>query len=1208
VAEGANLNFVVSASDPDGTTPTLTTSTLPANATFVDNANGTGTFDFNPGFLQAGAYPVTFYATDGFATDSQQITITVTDAGNQPPHLAAIATPQTVYETATLNINVSATDPDGTIPALSATGVPVNGTFVDHADGTGTFSFTPAFGQVGSYPVTFKAFDGVVVDSQVITITVLHTNRPPVLAAIGAQSVTEGQTLTVNATATDPDGTIPTLTTSALPANAAFVDHADGTGTLTFTPDFTQAGSFTVRFYASDGVAIDSQIVGITVADAGNQRPVLATIGPRTAVEGTTLSINVTATDPDAQIPVLTIVNLPTNATFVDNHNGTGSFAFTPSFTQSGVYGVTFIASDGVLADSELVLITVSNSGNLAPVIDSIGPQLVLENDSLILNLHATDPNGDSLFFSYTTTKQIHGLQLVDNHNGTAVLRFYPDYKSSGVDTIKIVASDNGTPHFSTIMPIQITVFEVNQPPVIDSIGPFGTRVGRTLQFTVTAHDSTAPQGSALYLSASNMPANASFTDNGSGSGTFSFTPIAGQTGQFVVRFTAIDNGSPAMSASRDVRITVVATNNPPVIATIGPKMVVEGQVLTFTVSAVDPDGSIVILSAQNLPPNATFADNLNGTGIFTFSPTFTQSGLYSVIIRATDGIDNAKQNVLIQVVDAGNQPPVISPITSQTITEAQALTFNVTSTDPDGTIPSLSIGNLPNHATFTDNHDGTGSMSWTPGYTQQGVYNLLLIASDGSSADTITVTVTVIDAGNQAPKLDPITNVNGKENHSILFTIHAVDADSVIPILSTSPLPTGATFTDNQNYTGTFSWTPGFFQAGTYNIRFYAMDRDSSLLVDSLLSVIIVADSNRLPRMLVNTSQTLTVNEGDSLTFYVLANDPDSTFPTMSYFPAVPNFTIRDSISGSDVIGIFKLKPNYTQSGTYYIRFAAHDGDPRYPNDSAIAGGTTGIQFTVNNVNAPPVLSPIGPQTVVEGATLSVTISASDPGGDAVNILAANMPANATLSGFGAPKLFRFIPNYVQAGTYDVTFYATDGTLADTEIVHITVTEAGNQAPRFNRTLFPDTQTVIIGNVVTNHIVATDPDLDPMVLSMVSPPANVVFVDSGNGAGSMVFTPNSTQVGGTYIFRYVARDPSNAADTMFKYIRPVSFLRGDVNGDNRVNIADISYLIDYVFRSGQAPVTADAADANNDRAVNVSDAIYLVNYIFRFGPPPANN
>ena len=71
--------------------------------------------------------------------------------------------------------------------------------------------------------------------------------------------------------------------------------------------------------------------------------------------------------------------NLPLNATFVDNGDGTGDFSFTPDFTQQGVYNVTFTATDdGLATDDEIVAITV-NQVNLPPVLDPIGPQSIAE-------------------------------------------------------------------------------------------------------------------------------------------------------------------------------------------------------------------------------------------------------------------------------------------------------------------------------------------------------------------------------------------------------------------------------------------------------------------------------------------------------------------------------------------------------------------------------------------------------------------------------------------------------------------------------------------------------------------------------------------------------------------------------------------------------------------------------------------------------------
>ena len=63
--ENTNINFVISATNADGTTPTFSSSTLPGTATFVDNGDGTATFDWTTTFEDAGVYNVTFFAGDG---------------------------------------------------------------------------------------------------------------------------------------------------------------------------------------------------------------------------------------------------------------------------------------------------------------------------------------------------------------------------------------------------------------------------------------------------------------------------------------------------------------------------------------------------------------------------------------------------------------------------------------------------------------------------------------------------------------------------------------------------------------------------------------------------------------------------------------------------------------------------------------------------------------------------------------------------------------------------------------------------------------------------------------------------------------------------------------------------------------------------------------------------------------------------------------
>jgi len=59
----------------------------------------------------------------------------------------------------------------------------------------------------------------------------------------------------------------------------------------------------------------------------------------------------------------------------------------------------------------------------------------------------------------------------------------------------------------------------------------------------------------------------------------------------------------------------------------------------------------------------------------------------------------------------------------------------------------------------------------------------------------------------------------------------------------------------------------------------------------------------------------------------------------------------------------------------------------------------------------------------------------------------------------------------------------------------------------------------------------------------------------------------------------------------------------GDCNGDTRISIADATYIVNYIYRGGPAPI--GQGDVNVDTRITVADATYLVNYIYRGGPEP---
>jgi hypothetical protein len=295
---------------------------------------------------------VTPHGSDG-PPGSDEVTIQ-----NTPPVLAYIG-PKSVNEGTMLSFTATATDPDvppQTLTFSLGSGAPPSASITSG----GYFTWTPNEAQgPGVYNINITVSDGTDIDYEVIAVTVIEINLPPVLNPIGPKTINELVTLSFAATASDADLPAQALTFSlgdGAPAGASITSG----GAFTWTPTEAQGpNSYIIRIIVSDGIAQDWEDVTVTVNEV-NLPPVLSPIGDKTVQAGTLLQFTITASDPDLPAQTLTYSasNLPSGATF---NPSTRVFSWTPTSGQAGVYsGVHFEVSDGSLTDSEDITITVT--------------------------------------------------------------------------------------------------------------------------------------------------------------------------------------------------------------------------------------------------------------------------------------------------------------------------------------------------------------------------------------------------------------------------------------------------------------------------------------------------------------------------------------------------------------------------------------------------------------------------------------------------------------------------------------------------------------------------------------------------------------------------------------------------------------------------------------------------------------------------------
>lgn len=278
------------------------------------------------------------------------------------PVLAAIGG-QATDETLLLTFGVNASDGNGDIITLSAENLPAGANFINHGNGTGTFTWTPTCLQSGSYVgVLFIASDGGLADSESVTITVNELSDPAVARDSVAIAV-EDVALSANLQGFDPDNDPVTYTIISGPL------FGQATGLNPLTGAFTYQGNLNqfsgppdlIMFTITDNnCAADTGRWDVTITPV-NDAPVADDHSDGTT-PNTLLAVGqIPASDVDNGSLSFSHIDGPFHGSVSNLDAADGSFDYLPDLDYEGGDTVIYVVSDGDLADTARVFITIES-------------------------------------------------------------------------------------------------------------------------------------------------------------------------------------------------------------------------------------------------------------------------------------------------------------------------------------------------------------------------------------------------------------------------------------------------------------------------------------------------------------------------------------------------------------------------------------------------------------------------------------------------------------------------------------------------------------------------------------------------------------------------------------------------------------------------------------------------------------------------------
>ena len=840
------------------------------------------------------------------------------------------------------------------------TSAPTNGQVLLNVDDT--ISYVPEADFNGSDAFTYTVLVDDRSGSANVNITINAVNDTPIINdLVGSIAISEGQTSVLTVSASDVEGD--TLTYSLTGIDAALLSISS-VGVITFNtaPAYATKSLYSITVNVSDGTDSASQALLIIITNPSEGAPVISGLASSILVaENQTGVITISASDPDGDS--LTYSLTVTDAASLSiSSSGVITFNTSPDYETKSSYSITVNVSDATNSTSQGLIINISNVNDNSPVISGLSSSIsVAENQTSVVTVSASDPDGDSLTYSLTGTD---ASSLSISSSGVITFNTAPDYETKSSYSITVNVSD-GTNSINQSIDISITdVDEEGSPPVISGLSSsISVAENQTAVVTISASD---PEGDSLTYSLTGTDAG-SLSINSSGVVTFNSAPDYETKTSYVITVNVSD-GTNTTSQALSINITNLNDNTPVISGLSSSVSVAENQTAVVTVSASDTDGDTLTYSLSGTD-SSSFSISSSGVITFNSAPDYETKTSYSITVNVSDGTNTTSQALTINITDVSeNAAPSISGLASSvSVNENQTSVVTVSASDSDGDSLTYSLTGTDS-SSLSINSSGVITFNSAPDFETKTSYSITVNVSDGTNTTSQALTINISNI-NEAPTISGLaSSISVSEGQTSVVTVSASDVENNSLTYSLSGTD-ASSLSINSSGVITFNSAPDYETKNSYSITVNVSDGTNTT---SQAVTISITNVNEAPTI-SGLSSTMTVAENQTSVVTVSASDTDGD--TLTYSLSGTDSS-SFSINSSGVI-TFNSAPDYETKNSYSVAVNVNDGT-----------ATTSQALTVNvsNVNEAPTISGLSSSiTVAEGQTSVVTVSASDPDGDSL-------------------------------------------------------------------------------------------------------------------------------------------------------------------------------------------------------------------------------